>query len=52
MEKVFDFDAYLMGYQGGKKAGAGNVVMDSTEYTFTDANTDGNVVIEEANDNG
>ena len=48
---LFDFVAYLMGYEKGKTDGTGSVVMETDAYTFTDANADGNVVIEEA-DNG
>ena len=47
----FDIVAYLMGYGKGEKDGTGSVVMETDAYTFTDANADGNVVIEEA-DNG
>ena len=35
---------YLIGLLKGKR----HVVLDGDSYTFTDANTDGNIVIEEA----
>ena len=44
----FDITSYLMGTVKGKKDGQGTVVMETDAYTFTDANSDGNVVIEEA----
>lgn len=46
--KFFDFIAYMMGYTKGNEDGTGVIVMETDAYTFTDADSDGNVVIEEA----
>ena len=38
----------ILSYILGKKAGGGEVIIDDTaQYTFTAADTDGNIVIEE-----
>ena len=40
-----DITSYIL----GQKSGKGSVVIEEgTDYTFTDAETDGNIVIEEA----
>ena len=36
---------YLMGKTKGVKEGTHKVVLEGTDYTFTDENTDGNIVI-------
>ena len=38
-----DFFAFLMGLIQGRQ----NIVLDSDSYTFTDEESDGNIVIEE-----
>ena len=38
-----DFFAFLMGLIQGRQ----NIVLDSDNYTFTDEESDGNIVIEE-----
>ena len=52
----FDITSYLLGEVKGKRDGQGTVVMETDAYTFTDADSDGNVVIaeasEEENNNG
>ena len=48
MSNTFDFVAYIMGLVKGKKDGADTVILETDAYTFTDADSDGNVVIEEA----
>ena len=37
--------SYLIGYFKGRK----NVILDGDGYSYTDSNSDGNIVIEEAN---
>ena len=41
---MFDLFSYIL----GKKKGAGEVELTGTDYTFTDENSDGNIVIEES----
>lgn len=42
---MFDVISYLIGFAGGEK----HVILeDGEEYTFTDPNSDGNIVIQEA----
>ena len=43
-----DIVSYIIGHTKGKSDGEGTVVLDGTEYTFTDENNDGNIVIEES----
>ena len=45
---MMDMISFLMGLIKGRKQGEGEVILDSDSYTFTDTNTDGNIVIEEA----
>ena len=44
----FDTPSYIMGETEGERESRGDVIMETDAYTFTDANSDGNVVIEEA----
>ena len=46
----FDTPSYIMGETEGERESRGDVIMETDAYTFTDANSDGNVVIEEAED--
>ncbi len=43
-----DIVSYAMGKKKGVEEGTGVVVLDTDAYTFTDQNSDGNIVIEEA----
>lgn len=46
---MFDWLSFFYGLFFGRKAAANTVVIDEAKnYTFTDANSDGNVVVEEA----
>ena len=50
---MLDFISYIMGFVGGIVKGETHVVLeDGTQYTFTDSNNDGNIVIQEADNNG
>lgn len=42
-----DIVSYVIGLSKGKKEGASEVIIEGTDYTFTDENNDGNIVIEE-----
>ena len=46
----FDITSYLLGEVKGKRDGQGTVVMETDAYTFTDADSDGNVVIAETSE--
>ncbi len=43
-----DIISYIIGLSKGKKAGQGEVIIEGTDYTFTDVNNDGNIIIEES----
>lgn len=44
-----DLISFILGLLLGRKQGGKHVVLDeANNYTFTDANNDGNIVIEEA----
>ena len=42
---MFDVISYILGLVKGKEEGTGNVVLEGDDYTFTDAQSDGNIVI-------
>lgn len=42
-----DIISYIIGLSKGKEAGQSEVIIEGNDYTFTDANNDGNIVIEE-----
>lgn len=42
-----DIISYAMGRKKGVEEGTGTVILDTDAYTFTDTNSDGNIVIEE-----
>lgn len=46
----FDTPSYIMGETEGKRESRGDVVLETDAYTFTDADSDGNVVISEASE--
>lgn len=46
----FDTPSYIMGETEGKRESRGDVVFETDAYTFTDADSDGNVVIAEASE--
>lgn len=46
----FDITSYLMGTIKGQKDAQGTVILETDAYTFTDADSDGNVVIAEASE--
>lgn len=41
-----DFISYIIGLIKGRKEGTQDVVLEGDSYTFTDPNSDGNVVME------
>ena len=45
-----DILSYIIGLLKGREQGKGEVVLDGDGYTFTDANHDGHIVIEEDDD--
>ena len=45
--QVMDMTSYLMGIITGIKKGTGVIVLDSDAFTFTDPDSDGNIVIAE-----
>lgn len=45
---MFDIVSFILGRKQGEKT----VVIDSDNYDFSDDNNDGNVVIEEGDNNG
>lgn len=42
---MFDVISYILGLVKGKEEGTGNVVLEGDSYTFTDSQSDGNIVI-------
>lgn len=44
---MFDLLSFIMGLKKGKTEATGTVVLEGTDYTFTDANSDGNIEITE-----
>ena len=44
---MIDTISYALGRVNGVKQGTGVVVLETDAYTFTDENSDGNIVIEE-----
>ena len=40
-----DIISYILGFKKGKEEGTGNVILEGDDYTFTDAQSDGNIVI-------
>lgn len=44
---TMDIISYAMGHIQGEKDGEKHVTIEGSNYTFTDENTDGNIVIEE-----
>lgn len=44
-----DILSYIIGLLKGRKQGKGEVVLDGDDYTFSDPQADGNIVITEVN---
>ena len=42
---MFDVVSYILGLTKGKEDGKQTVVLEGDAYTFTDANSDGNIVV-------
>lgn len=40
-----DINSYVIGLRKGKEEGSGSVIIEGSEYEFTDAQDDGNIVI-------
>ena len=40
-----DIISYIIGLLKGRKEGSSNVVLEGDSYTFTDSQSDGNIVI-------
>ena len=47
-----DIFSYIIGLLKGRKEATGNVVLESTAYTFTDPDNDGNIVVVEKENEG